>query len=56
MVQICPIGCVYHLLDTIRIRAEPDDDVCHQSLALASVDLCHATRFSTAVTAWTIFQ
>lgn len=45
MVQICPKGCVYRLLGTIRIRAEPDDDddddVCHQSQALASLDLCH---------------
>jgi len=41
VVQICPKGCVYRLLGTTRIRAKPDDDVCHQSLALASVDLCH---------------
>ena len=45
MVHICPKGCVYRLFGTIRIRAGPDDDVCHQSLALASVNLCHATRF-----------
>lgn len=45
MVQICLTGCVYRLLGTIRIRAELGDDVCHQSLALASVDLCHTIRF-----------